>query len=285
MSYNWGGTDAIWLGRLVGTRKIYHNEHGFNVDEAKSTAFRKDLIRFFLYRLASKIIVVSHELKSMMATKFKLDSNKVILIPNGINTNHFCPNSYERECIRKELGFGTTEFVIGFSGRLDPVKNFFLMASIFEECLSKSSDFQLLIVGEGEERENIQKEFKKRNLNKNVHLVGPQKDVLPYLRAMDLYLLTSFREQMPLTILEAMAVGLPVAATNVGEIPYMIDHLQNGIIFERMEDPKKIARMILDLNESTKYPLMQKSAREKVVSCFQENLMLATYFSLLQNLN
>ena len=97
MTYNWGATDAIWLGRLCGITKIIHNEHGFNIDEATSLSWKRALVRFLVYRMASKIVVVSTELCSMMRNKFCLTNRKIAFIPNGINTSYYIQDFAERE--------------------------------------------------------------------------------------------------------------------------------------------------------------------------------------------
>ena len=97
MTYNWGSTDAIWLGRLTGVTKIIHNEHGFNIDEAIALSAKRSLVRFFVYRMASKTVVVSNELLSIMTNKFYLNHRKLNFIPNGINTEYYIKNFSERE--------------------------------------------------------------------------------------------------------------------------------------------------------------------------------------------
>ena len=133
MTYNWGAIDAIWLGRLAGISNIIHHEHGFNVDEGVSTAWRRDVIRFIVYRLVSKIIVVSHELEEMLRSRFRISKSCVTRIPNGIDASLYSPNEDERRQIRRSLGYQDSDLIIGFSGRLDPVKNLDLLLKYFRE--------------------------------------------------------------------------------------------------------------------------------------------------------
>src|ERR1041384_3016979 len=77
MTYNWGSTDAIWLGRLAGVTKIIHKYHEFNIDEAITLSAKRSLVRFFVYPMASKTIVVSNELLSIMKDKFYLNPTKL----------------------------------------------------------------------------------------------------------------------------------------------------------------------------------------------------------------
>ena len=209
MTYNWGATDAIWSGRLAGISKIVHHEHGFNAEEGLSTTAVRDVIRFIVYRLTSKIIVVSHELEVMLEKHFRISKSRVIRIPNGIDVSYYSPNPVERLQVRRSLGFQESDFVLGFSGRLDPVKNLDLLLDIFDGCKPGLTSFRLLIVGDGPERWRLEARCRASGLDSYVKFLGQQSEVLPYLRAMDTFLLTSIREQMPLTVLEAMAVGVP----------------------------------------------------------------------------
>src|SRR2546430_8665938 len=100
MTYNWGATDAIWLGRLAGVTRIIHNEHGFNIDEAIALSAKRSLVRFFVYRMASRTIVVSNELLSIMTNKFYLNNRRLTFIKNGITTVYYIQSSSVRERIR-----------------------------------------------------------------------------------------------------------------------------------------------------------------------------------------
>jgi sugar transferase (PEP-CTERM/EpsH1 system associated) len=277
MTYNWGATDAIWLGRLAGIRYLIHCEHGFNVDESEITLWKRDVIRFFVYRLASKVVVVSHDLQTMLRQKYLLKASRVVQVPNGIDTTYYSPNFGDRQRIRKQLGFTDADVVVGFSGRLDPVKNFPLLTTIFVESFYSCPQLRLLIVGDGPERSSLENFFAERNLHKAVAFAGSQEDVLPYLRAMDVFLLTSLREQMPLTILEAMAVGIPVIASSVGEIPQIVTHDLNGFVHHKQASPKVFAHSLLALLSSDRRKKMGEAARKKVVEHFQQNTMVQRY--------
>jgi glycosyltransferase involved in cell wall biosynthesis len=285
MTYNWGATDAIWLGRLAGIARIVHNEHGFNIDEIHSFHWKRDFIRFFVYRLSSKVVVVSQDLNMAMHKKFSLkENNKVVFIPNGIDTDHYSPNVTERKRLRQKLGFKETDFIIGFSGRLDPIKNFNLMIDIFEYCVNRDNRCRLLIVGDGCERKRIENICQKKKISEYCVLVGDQEDVLPYLRVLDVFLLTSLREQMPLTVLEAMSVGIPVVASGVGEIPRMIESNKEGYIRDRRESPEGFALPLLTLRNQEKRTRIGRAARNKVIACFREEVMIQKYRDIIEGL-
>jgi L-malate glycosyltransferase len=282
MTYNWGATDAIWLGRLAGISNIVHHEHGFSVDEGVSTALHRDFIRSIVYRLVSKIIVVSHELEEILRNRFRLSESLVTRIPNGIDTSFYSPNEDERQQIRKSLGYQGSDLVLGFSGRLDPVKNLDLFLEIFRCSNPRDYPFRLLIVGDGPDRTRLEARCQAAGVDPFVRFVGQQTQVLPYLRAMDVFLLTSLREQMPLTVLEAMGVGVPVIATRVGELPYMLNDGTDGFIRDLTAPVEQFVQPLRSLLCSARRRRMGDAARKKVVERYQLKTMVQQYTDLIQ---
>jgi glycosyltransferase involved in cell wall biosynthesis len=282
MTYNWGATDAIWLGRLAGVRNIIHNEHGFNIDEGVATVWKRDAIRFLVYRLASNVIVVSRELQDILYRKFSLGERRVRRIPNGIDASYYSPDLYDRRRVRASLGFTDSDCIIGFSGRLDPVKNLDFLLDVFARCKPRENSFRLLLVGDGPERQRLEVRCRDMMIQPYVVFTGPQEEVLPYLRAMDVFFLTSLREQMPLTILEAMGVGIPVVATRVGEIPYIIEEGKEGFIRDLKAPGEAFVRLLCSFLDSSQRKAMGEAARKKVLAQFRQEIMVQNYMNVIQ---
>lgn len=282
MTYNWGAIDAIWLGRLTGIRRIIHNEHGFNVDEGRETLLQRDAIRFLLYRLASRVIVVSKELERLLKRRYRIEKDRLVRVPNGVDVSYYSPNHDDRNSMRAKLGFDNKSIVVGFSGRLDPIKNFDLMINIFCSCAREDARLKLLIVGDGPERPRVEKMCCDAGVQDRVVFAGQQESVLSYLRAMDMFLLTSIREQMPMTVLEAMAVGIPVLATTVGEIPDIVDHGSNGFV---LHSKAPIGEFMTSLNMlvcAKRRAVMGNAARRKIVTSFQQKDMIRQYSTIIE---
>jgi glycosyltransferase involved in cell wall biosynthesis len=284
MTYNWGGTDAIWVGKLAGVKNIVHNEHGFSIEEAKITALKRDICRFVTYRMVSRLVTVSSNLKFSIQEKYCLRGNRIKIIPNGIDSDYYSPDLRVRQDVREKLDIGSEDFVIVFSGRLDPVKNFELLMEVFRYCHMEDKNVKLLIVGDGPERPKIEQLSIQKNLHTAVVMVGQKFDVLPYLRAGDVFLLTSLTEQMPLTILEAMSVGLPVIASDVGEIRTIIDDGKDGFLRNIADGYAGFASALLSLKDSSNRQTMSQGARSKIVSGFQEAKMVQRYQTLIDKL-
>jgi sugar transferase (PEP-CTERM/EpsH1 system associated) len=284
MTYNWGATDGIWLGRLAGIPRIVHSEHGFNADEGRATNWQRDAMRCLVYRLASKIIVVSAELEGLLRKKYILTPSRVARISNGIDPAYYSPDPDERQRMRELLGFTEHHLVIGFSGRLDPIKNLGLLSDVFAGCLREQPQWRLLIVGDGPERTRIEKLCHERSVRSHVVFVGVQADVRSYLRAMDVFLLTSLREQMPMTLLEAMAVGLPIVATKVGEVPHIVENGVHGFVHEAGAPTTAFVKSLLSLTSRAARARMGEAGRQAIVQNFQEHHMIEQYKSLMQGL-
>ncbi len=283
MTYNWGATDAIWLGRLAGISTIYHSEHGFNVDEAKKRDWKRNIIRTIVYRLANRVIVVSKELRDMLKESHWLNANQLALIPNGINCESFTEDSHAREQVRQKFGVRNNEILLGFLGRFDPIKNFDLLLDSFEMCVKEDSSFKLMLIGDGPQSNYIQALCREKHIEEMVVFAGRNENVLPFIQALDIFVLTSFREQLPMSLLEAMAVGIPVVSTAVGDIPSLIEEGKQGLLvrLNAPETTKLMSSCFLQLRNQADRQTMGRACRQKILSNFEEKTMLRSYFQLL----
>ncbi|HEY0514532.1 MAG TPA: glycosyltransferase family 4 protein [Thermoanaerobaculia bacterium] len=216
LTYNWGAFDMLLAARSAGFRRLVHHEEGFNEDEAESFKRRRVLARRLALPGAHRVIVPSRRLRSIAAGLWKVPEEKIRLIPNGIPLDRFIPGGDPE--LRTRLGIPAGATVVGTVGSLRPVKNF---SRLLEACAA-AGDVHLLVVGDGEERAALERRAAAPDLAGRVHFAGYQADPAPCYRAMDLFALSSDSEQMPLCLVEAMASGLPVAATDVGDVRSML---------------------------------------------------------------
>jgi len=115
------------------------------------------------------------------------------------------------------LGLGPESILVGSVGRLVAVKGFDFAIRAFAEFLSSHQEAHLLLVGDGPERNSLVRIAGDLGISQHVHLVGKQANVDPWLAALDIYINTSHSEGMSQSIIEAMAAGLPIVATDVGD--------------------------------------------------------------------
>ncbi|MDZ7371838.1 MAG: glycosyltransferase, partial [candidate division KSB1 bacterium] len=132
---------------------------------------------------------------------------------------------------KKNLGLKPDAVLIGIIGRLVPIKNHLSALRILQILLQKDDRYHLLIVGDGPERATLEAYVQKNGLAEHVHFTGWRTDMLSIYAGIDLLLLTSLNEGTPVTIIEAMAAGVPVAASRVGGVPDLIKHNETGLSF------------------------------------------------------
>ncbi|MFT7667839.1 MAG: glycosyltransferase involved in cell wall biosynthesis [Planctomycetota bacterium] len=221
LSYNWGAFDSVFASRSLyrGNRHLHH-EDGFNADEADSFKSRRVWTRRLLLPGVARTVVPSEVLMGVATKTWKLKPKHIQLIPNGIDLDSFTERD-GNPALRAELGISPETPVIGFVGHLRPVKNTQRLLRAFAAVRCDPMP-ELVMLGEGEEREAIAKAAIALNIQDRLHLVGHKSDTAPWYRLMDLFAISSDSEQMPVALLEAMATSLPVVSTGVGDVAHML---------------------------------------------------------------
>lgn len=146
--------------------------------------------------------------------KWLYDNNKFVVLNNAIDTNRFHFNNEVREECRSELGL-KNEYVIGHIGRFDIQKNHDFMIEVFAKFHKKMPCSKLLLVSDGPKREEIQKKVFSKGLENVVIFAGCRSDTEKLYCAMDVFMLPSLWEGLPLVMIEAQVSGLPVLASDV----------------------------------------------------------------------
>jgi len=170
--------------------------------------------------------------------------------------------------------------VIGSAGRLCPVKDYPFMIEIAKAVKEETKHIKFHLAGEGPERSKLQAIIQQYNLNETFVLKGHVENMPPFYRSLDLYLNTSVHEGIPMSILEAMAHGLPLVAPDVGGIGEVVDNGEDGCLID-IRDTKAFAEKCFLLYENKQLRRrMARAAREKVVKSFSIENMAAQYHEL-----
>lgn len=178
----------------------------------------------YLYGKCNVLFVPSDELKKSLTKEGVINEKKIIHL--GVDTSKFAP-AKNKENAKKKAGINDDMFVIGFCGRIGREKNLETLYAAFFKIQKKYPDTKLLIVGEGISS------FKKHDSAEGVIAVGSQNNVVPFLQAMDVFVMPSLTETTSLATMEAMSCGLTVVSTKVGNIRYYIKEGFNGIFFPK----------------------------------------------------
>ncbi len=219
LTYNWGAIESIPAGRLAGIHRILHAEDGFNPDELEKQKVRRVLARRVLLKTVARVVVPSQVLFSITRRIWKVPLRKTVYIPNGVNTKHFSPGRQTR--LREQYGIAAHECVIGTTGTLGGSKNQAFLLETFAQLAGRHS-VRLLLLGDGSHRAALESKANELGVADKVVFAGHVVDPRDHLQVMDIFAMSSKTEQMPIALLEAMAAGLPVVSTEVGDIRAMV---------------------------------------------------------------
>ncbi|WP_432257903.1 glycosyltransferase [Cupriavidus sp. TMH.W2] len=174
-------------------------------------------LRALAYRLTDRwcdlTTHVSEAGRQAMIASGAVPSGRVIVMPNGIDTNRFRQDDASRERMRRDLGLNAGEVLVLNVGRLVPEKDQAMLIEAFREVHRRIPRARLMIAGDGPLRAGLTSQIAGYGLNHAVLLIGARKDIPELLRAADVFVLSSRIEGMPLAVGEALASGLPVVST------------------------------------------------------------------------
>ncbi len=179
------------------------------------------------------LTVLSNAEKKMCHTLNLANEQKVHTISNGIDLERYTKNEDAGNAVRKSLGIDQSEIVILSVGRLTSEKGHSFLLKGFFRLLDRHESIRLIIAGDGPERINLESQISDSSNTQNVIFSGYSNDIPSLLSAADIFVLPSLYEGFGLAIIEAMAVGLPVIASNVGGIPEIINSKNNGFLFKK----------------------------------------------------
>ena len=194
--------------------RILHN-HSTDTKAEPLRTFVKHLLRPFARLFANEYWACSKLAGEWMYGKQAVADGKVTIINNAIDLKQFAFDEAKRNKLRKELGLQDC-FVIGHVGRFMKQKNHDFLVDIFAEVVKKQDNAKLLLIGDGPLREQIENKVKTLGLNEKVIFTGVRSDVADLYNAMDVFVLPSFYEGLPVVGVEVQANGLPfLCSSNV----------------------------------------------------------------------
>lgn len=279
---NWGGVDGILAAKLAGVRHIIHGEHGWAMDDMHGASRKRNWLRRRLSPWVSHYVALSHQIEGWMTGTIGLDPAKISVIHNGVDVQHFQPA--EAALIRQTLGLDPSCFWIGTVARFDPIKDHLRLLQAFAQAHAQFPQARFLLVGDGPMRAAIEQQIADLQLGDVVHLPGAQREVRPWLQALDLFVLPSLNEGISNTILEAMACGLPVLATQVGGNPELVLDGDTGTLIPAADTAALAAALAAYLQSPTLAKTQGQAGRQRVQQHFALQRMVHQYATLYQRL-
>jgi glycosyltransferase involved in cell wall biosynthesis len=276
LSYNWGSMDGVMartlFSRVGGLPPLIHHEDGFNEDEQQKLNWKRNWFRKFALGDARALVVPSERLSAIARDVWKQPEQKIQRIPNGIDVKRFTkkPQRGALPGFTKRDG----EVVVGTVAGLRAIKN---LPRLVRACAAAGDNVRLVIVGEGPEKATILAEAQSVGLGDRLLVPGFMADPARYIGLFDIFALSSDSEQFPISLIEAMAAGLPVAATDVGDIKSMVSQANQGFI-KPVADESKFQESLTTLvqHQQLREDLGQQN-QLKAQAEYNESKMLGRY--------
>jgi sugar transferase (PEP-CTERM/EpsH1 system associated) len=277
-SRNWPAVDAIPAATMVRVPVRIHNEEGWEVEDPEGVSRRRNIIRRLLAPAVDRFVVVSEDLGRWLNGTVGVPRQKIVLVPNGVDTRRF--SSVKRAEGRAALGLSEDVPVVGAVGRLNPVKDHTTLLWAFAGLAARRPDVMLVIVGDGGLRTRLGELVRGLGLASRVRFLGERSDIPQLLSAFDIFALSSIKEGMSFTILEAMSTGLPIVVTRVGGNAELIEHDVSGTLVPAGDAVALAAGLDRYLEEPGLAAAHGRAARRRAVERFSLDVMLEGYREL-----
>ena len=279
LSYNWGAMDVAMAHRLFARPlrlpPLIHHEDGFNADEVVRQKPKRVWFRRLALPTARAVVVPSERLEAIARDVWRQPAGRIVRIANGVPLARASvpPAPDAIPGFRRREG----EVVIGTLAGLRGVKN---LPRLVRAFAAAPGPVRLLIVGEGPERGAILAEAARCGVADRVMLPGFVADPLAYVGLFDIFALSSDSEQFPISLIEAMAAGLPAVATDVGDIAAMVAPANRRFIVPAA-DGAGLARALATLaGDAALRAAIGAENRARAEACFDEAAMIGHYRAL-----
>jgi glycosyltransferase involved in cell wall biosynthesis len=268
--------------RAYGRRPpVLFTEHGRFYPDYPS--YKRKIFNRLIANKRDRFVAVGQSVRQALIDNEGLPSDRIEVVYNGIDAAAFGHDEATRRDARQELGL-QDEFAVVQVARLDTIKDHATAVRAIAIASKQNPRLRLLIVGDGPQRESIERLVAELNLADRVQMLGMRSDVCRLLAAADAFLLTSLSEGIPVTLIEAMAAGVPIVSTSVGGVPEVVEHGATGLL-AKVGNADDIAEAILLLsrNDSLQKRLAS-AAQESAAEQFSENSMIARYDELFREM-
>ena len=238
--------------------------------------WRRKIMAFGMRDTTDAFITVSHDLARRVVAQWRLPSDRVEVIANGVDLNLFNPEA-DKRAIRSALGIPSDAFVIGSVGSLREVKNPMYLVRAFAEFSRHASNSFMLIVGDGPLRSELESLGSELGVSRRILFRGRQASVRDHLVAMDLFVQPSFKEGSPTAVLEALACGVPVIATRSSGCVELQERAGVPLLVDGQDDTA-LAEQLIDLHaDAPRRAALGQRGRQVVAESFSFERMINAY--------
>lgn len=271
---------ARMAAKLAGTCNVVSTVpmpvEGFDVNPIRKLIYKA--FNRFSERFVDRFLVVSDALEKMMIEKHRIDPQRIVKIYNGIEKDEYCISDEEivrrRSSLRTKANIGEDVAVIGVIGRLVWQKGFKYFIEAIPEVLKESKEARFLLVGEGELKSELKVKSKKLKLEDKVIFTGFRNDIKDVLASIDIFVIPSLREGLPVVLLEAMAMMKSIVATEIEGIMEVLESGVSGLLVPPRDTKAMAEAIIYMLTHKDRAVQMGFTARKVVTERFGVSTMV-----------
>jgi L-malate glycosyltransferase len=266
------------LGRWRSGHPILFTEHGRHFPDRRK--LKRVVANRLLLARRDRVVGVGQAVRQALIANEGIPAGRVSVIYNGIDATRFQNGGHDRQQIRADLGIGAADLMMLQVARLDYLKDHATALRTLRTVVGALPNVRLVLAGDGPERGAVERSIEEHGLTQHVRLLGTRQDVARLAAAADVFLLTSISEGIPLTIIEAMAAGLPVVATRVGGVPEVVEEGQTGLLARSGNDAELAAHLLKLARDPDLCRRLGRKGRERASVVFSESRMHACYLNL-----
>lgn len=285
---NLAALEAVVPARAAGVPVRIHGEHGWDVSDPGGARRKYRLMRRLYRPFVSHYVALSGQIAEYLRRGVCVPDHRLTQICNGVDTERFRPAPDHRALLAGSPFNASDLIVVGTVGRLQAVKDQLTLVRAFAACLQQlgehGKNLRLSVAGDGPLRRELEDEILSAGIGDRVWLAGNRADVPDVMRACDLFVLPSRAEGISNTILEAMASGLPVIATDVGGNPELIVPGQTGALVPAADSAALADAIARYATDPALRAEQGRAGRQRVEAGFSLNGMVHKYASLYESM-
>ena len=255
--------------------------HGYVRARPYSRAWLYELLDRLMLRQMRQVIMVSESIRFQIPKRI-IRSGRASVITNGLNTSETQKAVVKPIPERLQTFLSVRDLLILGVGRLSPEKGFDRLIDAFKDFQVEYPNAALVVVGEGGQRAALEKKVRDYGLDAHVQLPGYVAEVAPLMRRADVLCISSFTEGLPITLLEAMLLEVPIVASDVGEIGNVLGEGKGGRIFRYGSSSPLAEILIAAINERSVTGLQIRWSKRRVEEDFSARAMMERYLSIYQ---
>lgn len=262
---------AGFVGRLVyrfSKMPVLYSEHNKQERYHGVTFF----LNKFTFNWQTKVIAVSEDVKESILKNIA-PRIPIQTVLNGVNTDSFKRDGEAGDALRNQLGIPADALVVGTIAVFRFQKRLVEWLEVAKRVTQEYPEIYFVVVGDGPLKNEVEQRRRELKLEQRVVLAGLQTDVKPWLSVMDVYMMTSVFEGLPIALLEAMSMGCAVVTTDAGGIKEVIRNNQDGLMV-KVDDWTSLSGLVLSLLDEVKREQFAEAARNRVEEAFSLQVMV-----------